>query len=140
MYTYTPNPKFMQVVAAKMRHSPQDKEMQVPQAGKHDGNAHGGNHLWMEAIMKCPVIVDDVDSAEKISGPGMGTIQGKPNRHAPELVMEHPIETPTEPKAQHKQCTGKLKECHDAPSPVKMSTETMECPGKLKCPCRGSSS
>jgi hypothetical protein len=133
LYAYTPNPKFMQVVAAKKWHTPLNKEMQVPQqAGKHDGNAHGGNRLWMETIMKCPVTVDDVDSAEKISGPGMGTTQGKYNRHAPELVMEHPIETPTELKAQHKECMGKLKECHDTPSPVAMSTENKECPGKLK--------
>jgi hypothetical protein len=39
----------------------------------------------MEAVMKCPVTVGDVDSAEIISGPGMGTTQGKSNIHAPYL-------------------------------------------------------
>jgi hypothetical protein len=132
---YTPNPKFMQAVVAKKRHTPQNKEMQVPQAGKHDGNAHGGISLWMETIMTCPVTVGDVDSAEIISGPGIGTTQGKSIRHAPEPVMEHPIEIPTELKAQHKECTGKLKECHDTHSPVAMSTKNKECPGKLKDEC-----
>jgi hypothetical protein len=41
-------------------------------------------------------------------------------------------ESPTELKAQHKECTGKLKECHDTHIPIAMSTENKECPGKLK--------
>jgi hypothetical protein len=92
LYAYTPDPKFMQVVAARKSHATQNKEMPVPRAGKHDGNAHGGISIW----------------------------------------MEHPTETSTEIKTQHKECTGKLKECHETHSPVVMSTENKECPGKIK--------
>jgi hypothetical protein len=74
-----------------------------------------------------PITVADVDSAEKISGPDLGTTKGKSTRHAPELVMEHLIEVPTEFKAQ-------LKECHDKPSPVVMCTETKECAETKECP------
>jgi hypothetical protein len=56
----------------------------------------------MNTFKNCPVTVADVDLAEKIFGPDLGTIKGKSTRHASEPVMEDLIEIPPELKAQHK--------------------------------------
>jgi hypothetical protein len=61
--------------------------------------------IWMNTFKNCPVIVADVDLAEKIFGPDLGTIKGKSTRHASEPVMEDLIEIPPELKAQHKDLT-----------------------------------
>jgi hypothetical protein len=61
--------------------------------------------IRMNTFKNCPVTVADVDLAEKIFGPDLGTIKGKSTRHASESVMEDLIEIPPELKDQHKDLT-----------------------------------
>ena len=47
-------------------------------------------------IKNCPVTVDDINTAEKIYGPNIGTLKGKSVRRRPPVVRQDNIEIPEE--------------------------------------------
>ncbi|MGC9293591.1 MAG: hypothetical protein ACP5EP_12880, partial [Acidobacteriaceae bacterium] len=63
------------------------------------------NILRQNIIQNCPVTPADVDLAEKIFGPDIGTLKGKTTRKAPPRVKEDLVEVPPELKEKHKNLT-----------------------------------
>ena len=61
--------------------------------------------LKANMIKNCPVTSTDVDVAEKIYGPDMGTLKGKTTRKKPVPVKDDLVEIPPEIKSQHKNLT-----------------------------------
>ena len=50
--------------------------------------------LKMNVIKNCPVTVADVNAAEKIFGPALSTLKGKPTKQSPKPVIRDKIELP----------------------------------------------
>jgi hypothetical protein len=55
--------------------------------------------------MNCPVTTEDVDIAEAIFGPDVGTIKGKKTRPKPPQVRDNIVEVPKELKMKHMELT-----------------------------------
>ncbi|MGC8472754.1 MAG: hypothetical protein ACP5PM_10775 [Acidimicrobiales bacterium] len=63
------------------------------------------NILRQNILQNCPVTPADVDFAEKIFGPDIGTLKGKTTRKAPPRVKEDLLEVMPELKEKHKTLT-----------------------------------
>ena len=61
--------------------------------------------LRQNIIRNCPVTVDDVNIAEKIFGPDIGSLKGKSTRSKPNPVKSDLIEIPSELKIKHQDLT-----------------------------------
>ncbi|MGC9237634.1 MAG: hypothetical protein ACP5GF_12175 [Thiomonas sp.] len=59
--------------------------------------------LRANIIQNCPVTPADVDLAEKIFGPDIGTLKGKTTRKPPPRVKDDVVEVPRELKEKHKE-------------------------------------
>jgi hypothetical protein len=55
----------------------------------------------MSTIQNCPVTVEDVNISEKIFGPEMSSLKGKPARQKPKPVRSHLIKIPKELITKH---------------------------------------
>ena len=61
--------------------------------------------LNQNIIQNCPVTVEDVNIAESIFGPDMGTLKGKTVRRKPPIVKSDLVEIPPELKEKHQGVT-----------------------------------